>query len=122
MSLFGVARTCTLLRLVRAGSVYSGRLLFLLLTVPTMAMAQQPEGVTHRPGGEASLILPDMGQVTFSGIPGRTLLFGGLIVCIVGMLFGLLIYRKLKAMPVHSSMAEVSELIYETCKTYLMTQ
>src|SRR5213596_340957 len=73
-------------------------------------------------GGEAGLIIPDLSSVDFLGIHGRTLLMGGLGVCALGLLFGLIIYGQLKRMPVHQSMREVSELIYETCKTYLITQ
>ena len=74
-------------------------------------------------GGEANLKVPDLSQVTFlNGIPGDKLLLGGLVICAVGLLFGVVIYAKLKALPVHQSMLEVSELIYETCKTYLTTQ
>ncbi len=76
----------------------------------------------HRPGGEANLVVPDLGSVSFNGIPGSTLLMLGLIVCAAGLLFGLVIYGQLKKMPVHKSMLEISELIYETCKTYLVTQ
>ena len=53
---------------------------------------------------------------------GRTLLMGGLAVCALGLLFGLMTFTELKNLPVHTSMLEVSELIYETCKTYLVTQ
>ena len=60
--------------------------------------------------------------MTFRGINGRTLLMGGLVVCALGLLFGLMTFTELKNMPVHASMLEVSELIYETCKTYLVTQ
>jgi K(+)-stimulated pyrophosphate-energized sodium pump len=73
-------------------------------------------------GGEASLILPDLGQVEFQGINGRTLLMGGLGICVLGLVFGLVIFTHLKNLPVHRSMLEISELIYETCKTYLITQ
>jgi K(+)-stimulated pyrophosphate-energized sodium pump len=66
-------------------------------------------------GGEAALILPELGS-------GRRLLLYGLAVCAFGLLFGLAIYRQLKHLPVHQSMREISELIYETCKTYLVTQ
>ncbi|HEX4514162.1 MAG TPA: sodium/proton-translocating pyrophosphatase, partial [Polyangiaceae bacterium] len=79
-----------------------------------------PEG-----GGEASLVVPhDMiGTVTFmNGTPGRTLLMVGLGVALAGMVFGLVIFMQLKNAPVHKSMLEISELIYETCKTYLVTQ
>jgi K(+)-stimulated pyrophosphate-energized sodium pump len=85
----------------------------------TPAAAQAP---AHS-GGEASLVLPDLNQATFlGGIGGRSLLLGGLVVCALGLLFGLLIYVQLRDLPVHKSMREISELIYETCKTYLLTQ
>ena len=71
---------------------------------------------------EANLVLPDLRQVSFLGVSGQTLLVSGLFVCILGGLFGLVIYVQLKNLPVHRSMREISELIYETCKTYLITQ
>src|SRR5450432_477764 len=74
-------------------------------------------------GGEAALKLPDLSTVSFlGGIDGHRLLMIGLIFCVLGLLFGLAIYMRLKNLPVHSSMREISELIYETCKTYLVTQ
>ncbi|HEU4641755.1 MAG TPA: sodium-translocating pyrophosphatase [Gemmatimonadaceae bacterium] len=73
-------------------------------------------------GGEANLRIPDLTQVRFHGVPGHTLLLAGLAVCALGMLFGLVIYSSLKRLPVHEAMREISELIYETCKTYLITQ
>jgi K(+)-stimulated pyrophosphate-energized sodium pump len=72
--------------------------------------------------GEASLIVPDLGQVEFFGINARVLLGIGLIVCLLGLVFGLTNYLKVKNLPVHKSMRDISELIYETCKTYLFTQ
>ena len=87
----------------------------LLAAVP--ALAQE-----HRPGGEANLILPDLNSAQFLGVGGHTLLLVGLVVSGFGLLFGLAIYRDLKGMPVHRSMREVSELIYETCQTYLQQQ
>ena len=66
--------------------------------------------------------MPDLSSVDFRGINGRTLLMGGLVVCALGLLFGLMTFTQLKNLPVHASMLEVSELIYETCKTYLITQ
>ncbi len=85
------------------------------------AFAQEAAG--HSPGGEASLKIPDLSSVQFlGGIPGHSLLLSGLLVCALGLLFGLVIYGQLKRLPVHESMREVSELIYETCKTYLVTQ
>jgi K(+)-stimulated pyrophosphate-energized sodium pump len=71
---------------------------------------------------EASLVLPDLNQVSFLGLPGKSLLVWGLLICLGGMAFGLVQYMQLKAMRVHSSMAEVADIIYETCKTYLITQ
>jgi K(+)-stimulated pyrophosphate-energized sodium pump len=77
----------------------------------------------HRGGGEANLVLPDLEQAKFFGdTSGRTLLMIGIAVCVLGFGFGLMIYSQLKNMPVHASMLEISELIYETCKTYLQTQ
>ncbi len=73
-------------------------------------------------GGEASLIIPDLSQAEFLGVAGRTLLTAGLGVCVLGLVFGLVIFSQLKNLPVHQSMREISELIYETCKTYLITQ
>jgi K(+)-stimulated pyrophosphate-energized sodium pump len=77
---------------------------------------------TSEVGGEANLKLPDLSQVAFMGINGRTLLMVGLVFCALGMIFGLAIYMNLKKLPVHRAMREISELIYETCKTYLITQ
>jgi K(+)-stimulated pyrophosphate-energized sodium pump len=73
-------------------------------------------------GGEAGLKLPDLSQVIFLGIDGHKLLLFGIVFCVFGLIFGLAIYSRLKGMPVHKSMRDVSELIYETCKTYLFTQ
>jgi K(+)-stimulated pyrophosphate-energized sodium pump len=81
------------------------------------AFAQEPV-----PGGEANLRLPDLSQVDFVGVDGHSLLLVGIGFCILGLIFGLVIYSRLKNLPVHSSMREISELIYETCKTYLITQ
>jgi K(+)-stimulated pyrophosphate-energized sodium pump len=77
-----------------------------------------PESV----GGEANLKLPDLSSVTFLGIDGHRLLLFGILFCVFGLAFGLTIYTKLKNLPVHRAMREISELIYETCKTYLVTQ
>jgi K(+)-stimulated pyrophosphate-energized sodium pump len=93
---------------------------------PRVALAGQAaparaEQATHE-GGEANLVVPDLSTVTFGGWNGRTLLMGGLAVCALGLLFGLMTFTELKNLPVHKSMLEVSELIYETCKTYLVTQ
>ena len=73
-------------------------------------------------GGEANLQLPDLGSVSFLGLPGSVLLGLGLIVCALGLGFGIITYSQLNRMPVHTAMREVSELIYTTCKTYLKQQ
>ncbi|HYP13156.1 MAG TPA: sodium-translocating pyrophosphatase [Bryobacteraceae bacterium] len=94
------------------------RLLLLALLCAAPILAQQPHA-----GGEANLVLPDLDQATFlGGIGGRALLMSGLVVCALGLAFGLGMYKHLQKLPVHSSMLEISELIYETCKTYLLTQ
>ena len=99
------------------------RILLLMLALAAIAaplLAQERGG-----GGEANLILPDLNSAPpFLGgiVGGRSLLMGGMVVSALGFLFGLLIFTRLRDMPVHSSMREVSELIYETCKTYLGTQ
>ena len=72
--------------------------------------------------GEANLRLPDLSSVRFLGLTGHNLLLIGLLFCAFGLLFGMAIYMQLKNLPVHRSMREISELIYETCKTYVITQ
>jgi len=76
----------------------------------------------HRPGGEVNLLLPDLNQGDFLGFTGHQILLSGLVVCVLGLLFGLWSYRAVQKLPVHKSMAEVSELIYITCKAYLVQQ
>ncbi|HYK11209.1 MAG TPA: sodium-translocating pyrophosphatase [Gemmatimonadales bacterium] len=88
----------------------------LLAQGPSAAPAQ------HEAAGEATMILPDLSQAHFFGMDGHSLLVWGLIVCVLGLGFGLMIYTQLKNLPVHQSMRDISELIYETCKTYLVTQ
>jgi K(+)-stimulated pyrophosphate-energized sodium pump len=73
-------------------------------------------------GGEANLRLPDLSQVNFLGMDGHKLLTIGILFCVFGLVFGMAIYVRLKNLPVHRAMLEISELIYETCKTYLLTQ
>jgi K(+)-stimulated pyrophosphate-energized sodium pump len=87
-------------------------LLFLALLCAAPALAQ----------GEADLVLPDLSAATPMGIDGRVLLMGGLVVSGLGLLFGLVMFMHLRNLPVHEAMKEISELIYETCKTYLLTQ
>ena len=99
--------------------------LLMVLAAPLMAqqpeVAGQPETAERAPGGEASLVLPALDSVDVGGYNGRTLLMIGLGVSLLGMVFGLVIMTQLKNLPVHRSMREISELIYETCKTYLVT-
>jgi K(+)-stimulated pyrophosphate-energized sodium pump len=90
------------------------------LLLPSFASAQEKAA-----GGEANLILPDLKAVhfvNFFGMNGHDLLTWGLLFCAGGLLFGLAIYVQLKNMAVHRSMRDISEMIYETCKTYLITQ
>jgi K(+)-stimulated pyrophosphate-energized sodium pump len=110
-----------------AGRLAVPFLLALVLGVtatPRSAFAQVPGQAAPAAarGGEVNLVLPDLSLVDFRGVNGRTLLMGGLVVCAFGLLFGLVTFNQLKNLPVHESMLEVSELIYETCKTYLVTQ
>src|SRR3974377_263721 len=91
----------------------------LLLLACSEALAQPSEAGG---GGEASLQVPDLSSVTFFGVTGHSLLLIGILFCVFGLLFGLAIYMQLKKLPVHRAMREISELIYETCKTYLVTQ
>jgi K(+)-stimulated pyrophosphate-energized sodium pump len=86
-------------------------LLLALALVPAAAAAS-----------EAELKLPDLRRVTFLGVDGWTLLASGFAICALGLVFGFLQYHQLRKMPVHKSMRDISELIYETCKTYLITQ
>src|SRR6202451_1798248 len=91
-----------------------------VMTLASVAFAQ-PSGEV---GGEANLKLPDLSSVSFlnNAIDGHKLLLIGIVFCIFGLGFGLVIYTRLKNLPVHRAMREISELIYETCKTYLITQ
>src|SRR3989449_42564 len=118
--MFDAVRRCAAAALLVLG-------LAALLAHPAAAQAAQAAAAaaqTHEAaGGEATLVLPDLQGATFlGGISGAHLLLWGLLVCALGLLFGLLIYTQLKNLPVHQAMREVSELIYETCKTYLITQ
>ncbi|HET9477819.1 MAG TPA: sodium-translocating pyrophosphatase [Pyrinomonadaceae bacterium] len=106
------------LLLRRAAIAIAAMLTTLAFGLPTFA--QQP----HRPGGEANLQLPNLTEVNFlnNSISGHNLLLFGIAICVLGLLFGLAMYTQLRKMPVHSAMREISELIYATCKTYLITQ
>ncbi len=89
-----------------------------LLFVSQSALAAEPEAAA----GEANLKLPDLSAVNFLGVDGHKLLLLGILFCIFGLAFGMVIYSGLKNLPVHRSMGEISQLIWETCKTYLVTQ
>ncbi len=95
------------------------------LDAPDVGRAVEAHGpAAHAPGGEANLRLPDVGTVDFFGgaIDGHDLLLIGLVVSVLGMGFGLWIYVQLRSMPVHKSMLDISELIYATCKAYMIQQ
>ena len=88
-----------------------------LLLMPSLAHAAEP----HQ-GGEADLVLPDLSSVEVLGMSGSRLLELGMIVAALGLVFGVVTLLQVKNLPTHKSMAEVSQIIWETCKTYLITQ
>ncbi|MFZ5893421.1 MAG: sodium-translocating pyrophosphatase [Myxococcota bacterium] len=90
---------------------------WLSLLLPSLAFADEP----HH-GGEASLVLPDLASVEVLGMTGHSLLLLGLLVALAGLAFGVVALIQVKNLPTHKSMAEVSDIIWETCKTYLITQ
>ncbi|HDQ04051.1 MAG TPA: sodium-translocating pyrophosphatase [Deltaproteobacteria bacterium] len=73
---------------------------------------------------EVNIQLPDLTQVSFIGgsLAGMTILNVGLLICLVGMGFGILQYFQTKNLPAHKAMLDVSQTIWETCKTYLLQQ
>ena len=103
---------CLLTKMFAAGATPG---VLLMSAISTQAQADTT-------GGEANLKLPDLSQVQFLGVDGHKLLLFGILFCIFGLCFGMTIYVRLKNLPVHRSMREISELIYETCKTYLVNQ
>ncbi len=107
-------------RRVATGVLGKAFALFAVIAVSSSAALAEPSEA----GGEASLKLPDLSQVSFfnGAIDGHKLLLIGILFCIFGLAFGMVIFMRLKNLPVHRSMREISELIYETCKTYLITQ
>ena len=90
--------------------------------LPALAAQEAVQAPEHRPGGEVNLQLPDLNQGNFLGFTGHEILLSGLVVCVLGLLFGMMSYSHVKNLPVHKSMAEISELIYETCKAYMVQQ
>jgi K(+)-stimulated pyrophosphate-energized sodium pump len=112
-------------RAARAACLLAVLLGALAIGIPALAQTAAPAAPAapaHQAGGEASLQMPDVGSVALMGVNGRTLLLLGLGVCVLGLAFGMVIFQRVRALPVHLSMREISELIYETCKTYLVTQ
>src|SRR5580692_6799649 len=107
--------------LVSRGCFARGRAAFVAAFVAVAASAALAQPASEV-GGEAGLKLPDLSSVSFLGIDGHKLLMIGIVFCIAGLGFGMAIYMRLKNLPVHRAMLEISELIYETCKTYLITQ
>jgi K(+)-stimulated pyrophosphate-energized sodium pump len=92
----------------------TGALIAALATLATPAFA-----------GEADIKIPDLTHVRFDGlggVSGITLMYWGIVICALGAVFGLIQYTQTKALQVHASMASVSHMIWETCKTYLFTQ
>ena len=74
---------------------------------------------------EADIQIPPLDTVKFAGLQGLSgtaLMYVGLVICVIGAVFGLVQYSQTKALPVHDSMRDVSHMIWETCKTYLFTQ
>ena len=103
---------------VRAGGLLGAAALML-----SGCASSSGSSTTTTSGGEASLVLPDLSAVTImGGGSGRNLLLFGLVVCALGIGFGVISYAQLRQLPVHSSMREISELIYSTCKVYLIQQ
>jgi len=113
-NLASVGRWFAIKRLAKA----SATLATLLVLTTGYALALPPT----EEGGEAALKLPDLSSVSFLGVDGHRLLMIGLLFCVFGLGFGMVIFMRLKNLPVHRAMREISELIYETCKTYLVTQ
>jgi K(+)-stimulated pyrophosphate-energized sodium pump len=129
-------RLSTLARGVRRNALPVAVMMGLMLFMASSALAQRAaapadargngpsqQAVSHEVGGEANLVVPDLSKVSFiGGFNGHSLLLVGIVVCFLGLAFGMAIFFDLKNRPVHRSMREISELIYETCKTYLITQ
>jgi K(+)-stimulated pyrophosphate-energized sodium pump len=115
----------------RAAAAVVLALTLAVMAAPAVRAAQEPAGQEHAaaahagghaPGGEINIQLPDLNQGSFLGLTGHDILLTGLVVSVLGLLFGVWVYRGVKNLPVHRSMADISELIYETCKAYLVQQ
>ncbi len=112
----------------RIASSLSALVAFVVLFLTRLAAAA-PEGAADtlaeprkHHGGEASLVLPDLSSVEMLGMPGSTLLLLGMAVTSLGLVFGVVTLYQVKNLPAHRSMTEISNIIWETCKTYLITQ
>ncbi|MCK6478469.1 MAG: sodium/proton-translocating pyrophosphatase, partial [Phycisphaerales bacterium] len=130
----------TLAAVIRASRSVAVRSMASLSTLAILCSLAMPAGVwaadgaaTHKPGGEVNIVMPDLTNDTanpgtgvkaefLGGQSGHNLLLVGLVISALGLGFGLWIYKRLKNMQVHRSMLEISELIYETCKAYLLRQ
>jgi len=104
-------------RRCRIATAFGAGIVLMLLSAAGAYAAPPAEAA-----GEANLKLPDLSQVQFLGVNGHRLLMIGILFCIFGLLFGMITYSRLKNLPVHRAMGEISQLIWETCKTYLVTQ
>jgi K(+)-stimulated pyrophosphate-energized sodium pump len=121
LSIQGATGATRLTRRSRTATSRAARASRFLLSLLVLGLF--PALAQEQAGGEANLKLPDLNSASFlGGITGGNLLMAGLVVSALGLVFGLIIFTRLRKMPVHASMLEVSELIYETCKTYLATQ
>jgi K(+)-stimulated pyrophosphate-energized sodium pump len=111
-------------KLLAGGALLRKRFLKMGSLAALFLLANAGSAWSQEAGGEANLKLPDLSQVNFLGnrFNGHNLLLWGIFFCFFGLAFGLTIYVRLKNLPVHRSMRDISELIYETCKTYLFTQ
>ncbi|MBL8763767.1 MAG: sodium-translocating pyrophosphatase [Phycisphaerae bacterium] len=125
-----VASLSLLASRARAGAPsFLAAIVAVLLTFAAATPVRAADGAApaHKAGGEASLVMPDLTNTTvkapfLGGMSGHNLLMIGLLVCIGGLIFGGIISAQLRAMAVHKSMLDVSELIYTTCKAYLYQQ
>jgi K(+)-stimulated pyrophosphate-energized sodium pump len=118
-------------RRAAAAVVLALTLAVVVVAAPVIVAAQEHAGQDHAtaahagghaPGGEINIQLPDLNQGDFLGMTGHDILLTGLVVSVLGLLFGAWVYRGVKNLPVHRSMADISELIYETCKAYMVQQ
>jgi K(+)-stimulated pyrophosphate-energized sodium pump len=93
-----------------------------IFSIGTLAVTAVTFGASLAHASEADLIVPNLASGMFMGVDGRSLLIWGIGICILGFVFGIVQFTKIMNMPVHKSMKDISELIFQTCKTYLITQ